>query len=269
MQIAGERVCARHAAGVSSASSMGRCQQPDEVWSGHLRNRERSNFDLKKMAALIRALTAEGGATPGIVSGLRPPAASGGETVLNFRDRSEGRPGPGDPPCTDDDPLVIRLSEALAAAECDSSEFADLYADAIRVVTAVRKLSMQPPAALIEDRKPTGGAVLPKWRLKLVANYVSEHLAEKVTLADMAAAARLSRMHFAALFLRATGLRPHEYLLKRRIAAAQELLQTGDLPIVQVAMQVGFQTQAHFTTVFKRITGHTPAKWRQTMRPHD
>jgi AraC-like DNA-binding protein len=107
---------------------------------------------------------------------------------------------------------------------------------------------------------------LAKWRLKLVANYVAEHLGDKVTLADMAAAARLSRMHFAALFLRATGLRPHDYLLRQRVAAARELLLSSDRPIVEIALSVGFQTQAHFTTVFKRVTGSTPARWRDERR---
>lgn len=107
---------------------------------------------------------------------------------------------------------------------------------------------------------------LSKWRLKLVAGYVAEHLGDKVTLADMAAAARLSRMHFAALFLRATGLRPHEYLLRQRVAVARELLLSTELPIVEVALGVGFQTQAHFTTVFKRVTGSTPARWRGERR---
>jgi transcriptional regulator GlxA family with amidase domain len=107
---------------------------------------------------------------------------------------------------------------------------------------------------------------LSKWRLKLVAGYVAEHLGDKVTLADMAAAARLSRMHFAALFVRATGLRPHDYLLRQRVIAAGELLLETDKPIVQVALGVGFQTQAHFTTVFERVTGSTPARWRAERR---
>jgi AraC-like DNA-binding protein len=35
-----------------------------------------------------------------------------------------------------------------------------------------------------------------------------------------------------------------------------------DTPIVEIALRVGFQTQAHFTTVFKRVTGFTPQRWR-------
>ena len=48
-------------------------------------------------------------------------------------------------------------------------------------------------------------------------------------------------MHFAAQFRAATGLRPHQYLLRRRIERAQQLLIETGMPIVDVALSVGFQ----------------------------
>ncbi len=70
-------------------------------------------------------------------------------------------------------------------------------------------------------------------------------------------------MHFAAQFRVATGMRPHEYLLQRRIERAQDLLLASRKPLVEVAFEVGFKTQAHFTTVFARLVGETPHVWRQ------
>jgi AraC-like DNA-binding protein len=104
---------------------------------------------------------------------------------------------------------------------------------------------------------------LSKWRLKRATEFMAANLAEPITLADIAAATGLSRMHFAAQFRVATGLRPHEYLLKRRIERAQELLLSGRQPLVEIAFDVGFKTQAHFTTVFARFAGETPSAWRQ------
>jgi AraC-like DNA-binding protein len=92
------------------------------------------------------------------------------------------------------------------------------------------------------------------------------NLAEPISLADIASAAGLSRMHFAAQFRAATGLRPHEYLLQRRIERAQELLLNSRLPLVEIAFDVGFKTQAHFTTVFARFVNETPNSWRQRNR---
>jgi AraC family transcriptional regulator len=104
---------------------------------------------------------------------------------------------------------------------------------------------------------------LQKWRMKRVVDYVGAHLSHRITLADMSAAAGLTRMHFAAQFRAATGMRPHDYLLQRKIDRAQELLRDPKLALVDVALSVGFQTQAHFTTVFKRFAGETPNRWRR------
>jgi len=164
-----------------------------------------------------------------------------------------------------EDPVVLQLSSALAAAERSADDFAVLYADALRLAVATRIESLREQAV----PAPRGRGVpsgLVKWRLKRVTEFVDAELHRPVTLADMAAAAGLSRMHFAAQFRAATGLRAHEYLLRRRIERAQELLQQTREPLAQIALIVGFQTQAHFTTVFGRFVGDTPHQWRRAHR---
>ncbi|MGJ4889348.1 helix-turn-helix domain-containing protein [Bradyrhizobium sp. HKCCYLRH3099] len=226
-------------------------------------------FDFKRIAASISIVTGVDAAGTAAPQGWRHRAANGGqETLLSFPDVAHRSSQDDHRVSADQDPVVTRLSEALAAAERDPSEFSALYADALRLVAMVRLLSIDGQVEPIQQLRPPGSAGLPKWRLRRVCDYITAHLGEKVTLADMAAAARLSRMHFAALFLKSTGMRPHQYLLQRRIAAAKDLLKETELPIVQVAIQVGFQTQAHFTTVFKKVTGATPAKWRDAVTLH-
>jgi len=103
---------------------------------------------------------------------------------------------------------------------------------------------------------------LQKWRLKRVVDYIDSHLAAKITLSDLAAVAGLSQMYFASRFRLATSLRPHEFLLKQRIGRAEVLLLNTTMPILEIALTVGFQTQAHFSTVFKRFVGCSPHQWR-------
>jgi len=103
---------------------------------------------------------------------------------------------------------------------------------------------------------------LPKWRLRRVEEYVKTHFDRCISLSDLARVAGLSRMHFAAQFRAATGYRPREYLLHQRIEHAKSLMSKGETPLAEVALAVGFCTQAHFSTVFKRITNETPARWR-------
>ncbi|WGD29792.1 AraC family transcriptional regulator [Ancylobacter sp. WKF20] len=184
------------------------------------------------------------------------------------------------------DPVVRRLSRALDEIGSDPAAsaggFGGLYADALRLAIVARlagsdaeDLSGAPlfvapepqvdaEAPIREPRRPKSG--LPKWRFKRVAAYVEEHLGTSITLADMANAAGLSRMHFAAQFRVLTGLRPHEYLLRQRIERAQQMLVETRDPLVEIALAVGFQTQAHFTTVFRRFVGDTPYQWRAANR---
>jgi AraC-like DNA-binding protein len=95
-----------------------------------------------------------------------------------------------------------------------------------------------------------------------VKEYIATHLADPISLPDLARAAGLTRMHFAAQFKAATGLRPREYVLRHRIAHAKTLLLESELKLVEIALASGFQTQAHFTTVFKKLTFSTPYEWR-------
>ena len=83
------------------------------------------------------------------------------------------------------------------------------------------------------------------------------HFDHCITLSVLAKIAGLSRMHFAAQFRVATGYRPREYLLHQRIERAKSLLSNSETALAEVALTVGFSTQAHFSTVFKQITGET------------
>jgi AraC-like DNA-binding protein len=159
------------------------------------------------------------------------------------------------------DPVAERLGRALLASEEDGKPFGQLYADCISTAIVARLLGSS-------CRVPSGArprvAELARWRLRHVTEYVEANLGEPVNLADLAAAAGLTRMHFAAQFRAATGLPPHEYLLRRRIERAQEMLTGDAASLVEIALTVGFQTQSHFTSVFKRFVGQPPRAWRQS-----
>ena len=160
------------------------------------------------------------------------------------------------------DPVVERLSRALEAAEGSHDGFGNLYADAVRLAIVTRLLTLRSDPEPDLDEPARATAALPRWRWKRVVEYVDSHLDEKIALADMAAVAGLSRMYFAAQFRAATGIRPHVFLLRRRIDRAKQMLIETEMTLVDVALSVGFQNQAHFTTVFRRFVGETPYRWR-------
>jgi AraC family transcriptional regulator len=98
-----------------------------------------------------------------------------------------------------------------------------------------------------------------------VFEYINASLDGPISLCDLANAAGLTRMHFARQFRACIGISPHQFVLRRRVARAQELLQNPENSIIGVALDVGFQNQAHFTVVFKKIVGETPNRWRQQL----
>jgi AraC family transcriptional regulator len=163
-----------------------------------------------------------------------------------------------------DDRVIRSISSALEAAE----QGRDRYCiEALRLAISARLARLQSYARKADppgEAESNGRRIRPlqKWRLTRVEEYVQNHLADKIRLSELAAVAGLSRMHFASQFRMATGLRPHDFLLRRRVQRAEELLRGNSIAIVEIALTVGFQTQAHFTTVFKRFVGDTPYQWR-------
>lgn len=159
------------------------------------------------------------------------------------------------------DTTVERLVQVLVSAEHCDQGFGRVFLDNVSLAVACRLTANH----FGLQNSPKGKGALATWRLNRLTDYVEASLDTPISLRDMADAAGLTRMHFAAQFRASTGFSPHEYLLRRRVARAQELLLNPDLPIVDIALTVGFQTQAHFTVVFKKIVGETPSRWRRQL----
>jgi AraC-like DNA-binding protein len=160
------------------------------------------------------------------------------------------------------DPVISRLAMSLLSADDLEGAGARIYAQSVADAIITRVVGRVVPGGAGPARRP-GRSALVKWRQRRVADFIEANLAEPIRLKDLAEAAGLSRMHFAAQFRAATGLRPHDYLVRRRIEKAQDLLRDASIPLAQVALGVGFQTQAHFTTVFRHQVHETPGRWRQ------
>ncbi|HEX8153268.1 MAG TPA: AraC family transcriptional regulator [Thermoanaerobaculia bacterium] len=81
---------------------------------------------------------------------------------------------------------------------------------------------------------------------------------------ELAARCGMTPVQLTRTFLREHGTRPAEYLKRRQVELAQRLLETTNLNTTEIAYCAGFGTRATFFRVFRRITGKTPAQFRES-----
>jgi AraC-like DNA-binding protein len=91
--------------------------------------------------------------------------------------------------------------------------------------------------------------------------YLLDNLSRNVSLQELSGLSGLSSYHFLRAFRSQFGLPPHTWQLQQRINAARRLLAAGQ-PIAQVAAEVGFSDQSHFTRKFKAFVGATPRQYQ-------
>ena len=99
-------------------------------------------------------------------------------------------------------------------------------------------------------------------RLRRIREYVDARLAEPIRIADLAELASLSPGYFHRAFRQTTGETPLEFINRRRIARAIQLIRNHNVSLVAIALQVGFISPSHFTRQFRQITGMNPSAYR-------
>lgn len=101
-------------------------------------------------------------------------------------------------------------------------------------------------------------------RLMPVLSFIEEHVAESMRLQDLAVRMALAPVYFSNLFSGAMGVSPIQYLSRRRIARAKELLLISPLSIKEIAAKTGFEDPLYFSRVFQKQEGMSPLHYRQT-----
>jgi len=92
--------------------------------------------------------------------------------------------------------------------------------------------------------------------------YLEEHFLSEVTLSDLADHANMSSSHFSRLFGRVCGTSFKTYINSMRVDMAEKLLTTTDMPIVDIALECGFNSLRTFNRVFKTQRNKTPSRIR-------
>jgi AraC family transcriptional regulator len=100
---------------------------------------------------------------------------------------------------------------------------------------------------------------------RLLVDYMEMHLAEPLSLGQLAGLCALSEYHFARMFKQSFGVPPHQYLLARRMERARNVLRTTGQPLGDVALACGFASASHFSNRFRQVMGATPGAYRMAL----
>lgn len=131
--------------------------------------------------------------------------------------------------------------------------------DRLRRAAAILQ-SVEEPRALA--RTQVRGGLAP-WQVRKVTSHIEENLDSPIRSEELAAIVRLNPCHFSRAFRSSFGESPLEYVIRRRMERARELMLSTDAPLSQIALDCGLADQAHFSRMFRRIVGECPRVWRR------
>ena len=105
-------------------------------------------------------------------------------------------------------------------------------------------------------------------RFEAVLEYIQEHIDTPITISQLAKTANLNPTYFSNLFSKLIGTSPLQYINKRRIEKAQELLLGTDETLYEIAHQIGLNDEYYFSRLFKKYVGISPNHYRRQEQAH-
>lgn len=181
------------------------------------------------------------------------------------------------------DPSVV--SGLIASAGGTLEELAVLTARPIRdplVAELCRRLESDLPGVVREwtiglifanllglshtQRRPQKALVLTSRRFDRVLAEINARLEGNVSVDQLAEIAGMPRRAFTTAFREAAGLPVHQFVLRRRVERAVELMENSDLSLAEIAQRSGFTHQAHMNRVVTRLKGLSPGRLRSRKR---
>jgi AraC-like DNA-binding protein len=156
-----------------------------------------------------------------------------------------------------DAPLVAAMQRAHAAPDSLDAAFFETANAIVRAQCDVAARASRLPALRASTRDELAR------RLRIATAFLHANLERRVGVEEAAREACLSPFHFHRLFASFHGTTPHRYLTELRMQRARMLLRATDRAIADVALACGFESLGSFTTLFTRVAGVSPARFRR------
>ncbi|NLE02798.1 MAG: AraC family transcriptional regulator [Fibrobacter sp.] len=118
---------------------------------------------------------------------------------------------------------------------------------------------------LLLNIKHNGSIVQHRMSVNKALDFLNEHYGEKISVADLAAAANTSVSHFSRIFKDETGVSPSEYIMQVRLDYAKRMLRADEKNITQIALDCGFNSSSYFSHCFTRAFQISPSDFKKSI----
>lgn len=160
------------------------------------------------------------------------------------------------------DDVIAALISSIGRELSDGRMPDSAYMEHIAAIILLRLAARGKPAT-----QPARGGRLSQRALRRVEEFIDANLDKGISLRDLTAIAGLPLDAFTRRFKATTGQTPYAYVLSRRVSRAEALLSDCDMSLSEIALALGFSSQSHFTSTFRRVRGATPRAWRLQFCP--
>ncbi len=158
------------------------------------------------------------------------------------------------------DAFISQLGIALFAEFSQSSAIGRIYVESLAATLAIHLLRNYSATAQ-NVREFSGG--LSGAKLRRAIDYIDANLDQDLSLPNIAEKVGMSPYYFSRALKKSTGFTPHAYVVRQRVERAKQLLVKTRMPIIDIALAVGFVNHSHFSTQFGKLVGSTPKSYRE------
>jgi AraC-like DNA-binding protein len=160
----------------------------------------------------------------------------------------------------EDDLVVAQITKSILPFLGRSDRLSVLALDQFSLILGAHLI--QQYGVLQKTARPSRGGLAP-WQKRRAAELLHENMHGRIRLSEIARECGLSVSHFARSFKASFGISTHRWLIQHRIDRAKQLMTQTSMPLIDIAIQSGFNDQAAFTRTFHQLVGVSPGRWQR------
>jgi AraC family transcriptional regulator len=159
-----------------------------------------------------------------------------------------------------EDPILTWIGDRMVEEVAEGSPGGRLYYDALALQASVHILRKY---ASVQFKLPSSQGRFRPVHARLIEDYIEHNISRNITLEELANICNCTPVQFARKFYVHYGMRPHAYVLTRKVERACQHLRQDRLELKEIALLTGFSDQSHLNRMFRRHKDITPAQYRK------